>query len=203
VGKLGGGRKKRASHAIIGSPEEFEFDDINDSYWTDRIIQNCSEEQPSGDGHNREVKYQLVTFDPDKSLKSSRRSYSRKRFSNGNHQMAMEEPIRHIGERKQDNSPTELILNFSEGESIPSEINLNKIFKRFGPLREDETEVDLETSRARVVFKRCSDAEVALSSAEKFNIFGEMVVHYQLSYSPSVSIKTWPMETSHGLEDAT
>ncbi|XP_052200575.1 uncharacterized protein LOC127806974 isoform X2 [Diospyros lotus] len=203
VGKLGGGRKKRASHAIIGSPEEFEFDDINDSYWTDRIIQNCSEEQPSGDGHNREVKYQLVTFDPDKSLKSSRRSYSRKRFSNGNHQMAMEEPIRHIGERKQDNSPTELILNFSEGESIPSEINLNKIFKRFGPLREDETEVDLETSRARVVFKRCSDAEVALSSAEKFNIFGEMAVHYQLSYLPSVSIKTWPMETSHGLEDAT
>ncbi|KAL7253010.1 hypothetical protein ACSBR1_007518 [Camellia fascicularis] len=203
TGKQGGGRKRKASHGIIGSPEDFEFDDVNDSYWTDRIIQNNSEEQPSGDGQNREGEYQLMAFDPDKPVKSNRRSYSRKRYSNGNHEMAMEEPMGYIEERRQENLPTELILNFSEGDYIPSEVNLNKIFRRFGPLKESETEVDLETSRARVVFKKCSDAEVAFSSAGKFNIFGQTIVNYELSYSPSISFRSLPLATSQGQEDAT
>ncbi|PSS33439.1 Serine/threonine-protein kinase [Actinidia chinensis var. chinensis] len=196
MGKLGGGRKKKASHANTSFPEEFEFDDVNDSYWTDRIIQNNAEEQPSGDSQNT-VKYQLVAISPDKSLKPNRRSYSRKRYSNGNHEMDLEEPVGYIEETKRDNLPTELILNFSEGDSIPSEMNLNRIFRRFGPLKESETEVDLGTSRARVVFKKCSDAEVAFSSSGKFHIFGPMIINYQISYSPSISFKTLPLLTAH------
>ncbi|GFY84583.1 Tudor/PWWP/MBT superfamily protein [Actinidia rufa] len=172
MGKLGGGRKKKASHANTSFPEEFEFDDVNDSYWTDRIIQNNAEEQPSGDSQNT-VKYQLVAFSPDKSLKPNRRSYSRKRYSNGNHEMDLEEPVGYIEETKRDNLPTELILNFSEGDSIPSEMNLNRIFRRFGPLKESETEVDLGTSRARVI-----------------------------SYSPSISFKTLPLLTAQDQDAA-
>ncbi|KAA8539362.1 hypothetical protein F0562_026054 [Nyssa sinensis] len=149
-GKVGGGRKKNASQAIIGAPEEFEFDDVNDSYWTDMIIQNNSEEEPSGNNGNREGEYQLVSFEPDETPKPSRRSYSRKRFSNGNCEMAVEVPIGYIDERNPELFPGELILNFSEGDSVPSEMNLNKMFRHFGPLKESETEVDSETSRARV-----------------------------------------------------
>ncbi|PSR93035.1 Serine/threonine-protein kinase [Actinidia chinensis var. chinensis] len=201
MGKLGSGRKKKASHANTSFPEEFEFDDVNDSYWTDRIIQNNAEEQPSGDSQNT-VKFQLVAFNPDKSLKPNRRSYSRKQYSNGNHEMDLEEPVGYIEETKRDNLPTELIMNFSEGDSIPSEMNLNRIFRRFGPLKESETEVDLETSRARVVFKKCSDAEVAFSSSGKFHIFGPMIVNYQLSYSPSISFKALPLLTSQDQDAA-
>uniref|UniRef100_A0A803R5A3 RRM domain-containing protein n=1 Tax=Cannabis sativa TaxID=3483 RepID=A0A803R5A3_CANSA len=84
-------------------------------------------------------------------------------------------------------------MNFSEVKSMPSESNLNKMFRRFGPLKEMETEVDRESSSARVVFKKSSDAEVACSSAEKFHIFGSTLVNYQLSYTPTLPCKASPV----------
>ncbi|KAK9154140.1 hypothetical protein Sjap_001620 [Stephania japonica] len=82
-------------------------------------------------------------------------------------------------------TPTALILNFPEVNSIPLDRNLNRIFSRFGPLKEAETEVMKDTSSARVVFKKRTDAEVACNSAAKFSIFGSTVVTYQLMYLPS------------------
>ncbi|KAK9282993.1 hypothetical protein L1049_011220 [Liquidambar formosana] len=194
--KVGGGRKKKASRFVIGSPETFEFEDMKDSYWTDRIIQNGSEEQQL----HRNKRDQLVTLGLEGQV--SPRSYSRKKSYYGNHEIAGEKSASYVDERKQDLSPTELILNFPEVHSVPSETSLNKMFKRFGPLKESETEVDRETSRARVVFKRCSDAEVAFSSAAKFNIFGPTLVNYQLSYSPSVPFKASPIAMTRDQEDA-
>ncbi|KAI8539845.1 hypothetical protein RHMOL_Rhmol09G0214800 [Rhododendron molle] len=209
LGRVGGGRKKK-THGV-GHSEEFEFDDVNDSYWTDMSIQNNLEEQPSGDNKNREGEYQLVAFDPNKPHKSSRRAYSRKkRFSNANYEPETEEANTYIDKVKQDMSPAELLLNFSEGDPVPSVLNLGRTFRRFGPLKESETEVDVETGRARVVFKRGSDAQVALSSAGTFNIFGPVAVNYQLNYTPSklnytpsISFETFPLATAQGLEDAT
>ncbi|KAK2979313.1 hypothetical protein RJ640_013277 [Escallonia rubra] len=164
--RVAGGRKRKASNGEIRCPEEFEFDDVNDSYWTDRVVQDHAEEQLLHNLHNslEGGGNQLVVFEPDKSLKSNRRSYSRKRIPSGNHEMEAEEPNEQIDVRK-GRLPAELLLNFTEGGFVPSEINLNKMFRRFGPLKESETEVDSETSRAKVVFKRGSDAEVAFSSA--------------------------------------
>ncbi|XP_044461794.1 uncharacterized protein LOC123193071 [Mangifera indica] len=191
-----GGKRKRSSHSIIGSPETFEFEDMSDTYWTDRVIQNGAEEQPSG-GNGRE--YQIVPVEQGKTAQKSRRSYSRKQYSDGNQDLAPPKPPGYIDE----NSPAELILNFPGVDCIPSETNLNKIFKRFGPLKESETEIDEETSRARVVFRKCSDAEVASSSAAKFNIFGSIVVNYQISYIISVPFRTSPIVTTLGEEYAT
>ncbi|KAJ4720859.1 Tudor/PWWP/MBT superfamily protein [Melia azedarach] len=191
---------KKPSHSIGGSPETFEFEDMSDTYWTDRVIQNGAEEEqpsaPASTGRNSRG-YQIVPVDL-KPAQKSRRSYSRKQYSNGNHDVAPPKPPGYVDE----NSPAELIMNFAEVDTIPSETNLNKMFRRFGPLKESETEIDRETSRARVVFKRCSDAEVAHSSAAKFNIFGPMVVNYQLSYSISEPFKASPMVTSLGEEYA-
>ncbi|KAF9590059.1 hypothetical protein IFM89_030371, partial [Coptis chinensis] len=69
-------------------------------------------------------------------------------------------------------SPTTLLMSFTDSGCIPSILNLNKIFRRFGPLKESETEVLKHMSSAKVVFKKRSDAEVAFGSAAKFKIFG-------------------------------
>lgn len=95
-----------------------------------------------------------------------------------------EKTINRLNDNKyvNDFSPTALLMNFMESDSVPSEINLNKIFRRFGPLKESETKVLRDTGSATVVFKKQIDAEVAFSSAAKFSIFGAVHVSYQLRF---------------------
>ncbi|KAI3459028.1 hypothetical protein Pfo_015691 [Paulownia fortunei] len=197
------GRKKKAEPTTGGSAEEFEFDDVNDSYWTDRIVQNYSEEQLLNNSENGAGNLQLVPFGVEKSVKLGRKSHSRKRFSSGNYPTAATELDENVKRRKQESSPAELILNFAERNCVPSEINLNKMFRRFGPLMESETEVDHESGCAKVIFKRGSDAEVARNSSEKFNIFGPVLVNYQIGYSPLISVKILPLAVPQCQEDAT
>ncbi|KAK4433156.1 hypothetical protein Salat_1077800 [Sesamum alatum] len=205
------GRKKKADPTIGGSGEEFEFDDVNDSYWTDRIVQNYSEEQllhntENGAGAGAGAgagNLQLVPFGAEKSVKPGRKPHSRKRFSTGNYPTTDTELDESNKRRKQESSPAELILNFAERNNVPSEINLNKMFRRFGPLMESETEVDHDSGRAKVIFKRGSDAEVARNSAEKFNIFGPVLVNYQIGYSPLISVKILPHAIPQSQEDVT
>lgn len=204
IDKIGGKRKK--SSQIMGSPETFEFEDMSDTYWTDRVIQNGAEEQPSAPAapagpaatSGNTQRYQVVPVEL-KPVQKSRRSYSRKQYSDANHDLTPPKPPGYVDE----NAPAELIINFSEMDTIPSETNLSKMFRCFGPLKESETEVDRESSRARVVFKKCSDAEVAHSSATKFNIFGPKVVNYQLSYTISEQFKALPIGASLGEDYAT
>ncbi|KAJ9159980.1 hypothetical protein P3X46_025425 [Hevea brasiliensis] len=189
-----GCKRRQASHSIFCSPETFEFEDMNDTYWTDRVIQNGSEEQPPRKSRKRDN--QLVSMDQDKALNKSN---SRKRYSDGNYGLSAEKPVSYVDE----NAPAELVMHFPVVDCVPSEISLNKMFRRFGPLKESETEVDKDTNRARVVFKKCSDAEAAYGSAPKFNIFGSVLVNYQLNYTISVPFKSQPMNALQGEEDAT
>ncbi|CAI9767449.1 unnamed protein product [Fraxinus pennsylvanica] len=196
------GRKKKASLAADGTGE-FEFDDANDSYWTDRIVQNYSGEQLLQARENGGGQYPPVPYDPEKYQNSGRRPNSRKRYSRGNLVKASEESNEYVNKRKQESLPAELVLNFAERDSLPSEINLTRIFKRFGPLMESKTEVDRDSGRAKVIFKNGSDAEVAFSSAAKFNIFGPVLVNYQLVHSPATSVQSFPLAIYQGQEDAT
>ncbi|XP_071732885.1 uncharacterized protein [Rutidosis leptorrhynchoides] len=185
-------RKRKISNE--NDPEEFEFDDVNDSYWTDRIIQNYPDEQLLQEHQNGGAEqHQIVTYEQDKQqhVKPTRRS-NKKRFFSSNHEIEAKEQLELI-ERRRLNLATEVLMKFTEGIYFPSEIHLNKMFRRFGPLMESETEVDRQSGRARVVFKKCSDAEVAHSSAGKFNIFGSIVVKYELNYTPLISYKPLPL----------
>ncbi|KAL9677752.1 hypothetical protein QQ045_005988 [Rhodiola kirilowii] len=192
------GRKRKALSSVMGSPETFEFEDMKDSYWTDRVIQNGGEEKP--ERKERKLNYQIVSLEPPASLSKSPRVHSRKRYSNGNPKISLERPPCAIDKSKQDMLPAELILNFPDINSVPSETKLNNMFRRFGPLKEFETEVDRESNRARIVFKRASDAEVAYSSSQKFNIFGSTNVRYELSYTPSVSYKATKIPATQSME---
>ncbi|KAG6765263.1 hypothetical protein POTOM_029290 [Populus tomentosa] len=179
--KVGG--KRKTSHSSVGFPETFEFEDMNDTYWTDRVIQNGSEEQPPRKSRKRDNLFVPVVLD-----KPSGRSNSRKRYSDSSYDVSTQKPVGYVDEK----APAELVMHFPVVDSVPSEISLNKMFRRFGPLKESETEVDRDTNRARVIFKRCSDAEAAYGSAPKFNIFGPILVNYQLNYTISVPFKTPP-----------
>ncbi|GFP92946.1 serine/threonine-protein kinase atm [Phtheirospermum japonicum] len=197
------GRKKRPEQATAGGPAEgFEFDDdVNDSYWTDRIVQNYSEVQlVLNNRENGLGNFQLVPFVAEKSGKPGRKPNSRKRFSDSTTVIELDERVKR---RRQESSPAELILNFAERNNIPSEINLNKMFRRFGPLMESETEVDHESGCAKVIFKRGSDAEVARSSSEAFNVFGPVLVNYQIGYEPLISVRVLPIALPLPQEDVT
>ncbi|KAI3798154.1 hypothetical protein L1987_33423 [Smallanthus sonchifolius] len=183
-------------------PEEFDFDfdDVNDSYWTDRIIQNHSEDQPLQDDQNGAVEeHPVVEYEPEKPAKRRRRSSKKqKQALSSNHEQEPEpepevEEESELVRKRRENLATEVVLKFEEGINFRSEMQLNKMFRRFGPLLESETEVDRAGGRARVVFKKCFDAEVAHNSAGKFNIFGSVSVSYELNYSPLVSYKPLPL----------
>ncbi|KAJ6811491.1 uncharacterized protein M6B38_152930 [Iris pallida] len=84
-------------------------------------------------------------------------------------------------------TPTALILSFTEPDALPTEADLMRIFSRYGPLKEAETEVLRKTNRAKVVFKSRIDAELAFSSAGKYSAFGPALVSYRLRYLQPLS----------------
>ncbi|PIA39800.1 hypothetical protein AQUCO_02600335v1 [Aquilegia coerulea] len=215
--KNGGGRSgigsRRPLNIEISSNDTFDFEDLGDSYWTDRIIQSSPEKELSHrnkrKGSSFEVEDALSLSLAEQNLdedyvpikeKPSRKNQKRKKktqvvlpvdetaasdselFSLNDYEGATEEPVSRLNENNYVHAsyPMALLMSFSELDSIPSEINLNKIFRRFGPLKESETEVVRDTSSAKVVFKKQADAEVAFSSAAKFSIFGSAHVNYQL-----------------------
>ncbi|KAK9126836.1 hypothetical protein Scep_015682 [Stephania cephalantha] len=205
------------SDAEIRSAYTFDFEDMSDTYWTDRVIQSSPEEQQRV-SRKRKGKSQAdlslevadhgslsnPTFDtneqdgdgndmlqPGKQRRRRRRSklelHTNMGSPLGSKQQNYDDEHDMLQPNHLNENPTALILNFPEVNSIPSERNLNRIFSRFGPLKEAETEITKDTSSARVVFKKRIDAEVACNSAGKFSIFGSTVVTYQLMYLPSAT----------------
>ncbi|XP_062006366.1 uncharacterized protein LOC133723533 [Rosa rugosa] len=108
------------------------------------------------------------------------------KFPDGDHDSEAVKPAS-PSESCEEDSPAALILNFSDLESLPSEASLNKIFSIFGPLNESQTELLKNTNRAKVVFRRRSDAQKAFSSAGKYSTFGPSLESYRLKYPLSPS----------------
>ncbi|KAL3825927.1 hypothetical protein ACJIZ3_021956 [Penstemon smallii] len=152
----------------IETTDKFGFEGIEDSYWTDRIIQRHTQDHVS-----KEAASELeasVNKDGDAAIMD----------------LDTENPLVRGNELSKDYSPTAMILEFTNSESIPSVSNLNEIFSRYGPLNESDTKVASKSKRARVVFKRRADAETAFSSPGKFSIFGPSLFRYHLDYAPSL-----------------
>ncbi|XP_050380264.1 uncharacterized protein LOC126797634 [Argentina anserina] len=124
-------------------------------------------------------------------------------FADGDHGLESVKPAL-LSETSEEDSPAALILNFSDLESLPSEVNLNRIFSCFGPLNESQTELLKKTNRAKVVFKRRSDAQKAFSSAGKYSTFGPSLQSYRLKYplSPSKASSSSPKVAKQGKMDA-
>lgn len=210
VEMVGGKRGRRKStNSIPGSSEAFPSDFVQDSYWSDLIISENPEEEPTSSGQKRkgesQTKGQKKKGKSEKDISPSvphtpqHLQVGCASVDNGQ-EVAPERPSNNSEENNEECMPTALILSFNEPDSVPSESDLISIFGRYGSLREEETEVLRKANRAKVVFKRRADAEVAFSSAGKYGIFGPALVSYQLRYLPS-SPKTSPNSTPEGKRD--
>ena len=210
------GGKTRKKSTKPGFHEKSKLDVMNDSYWTDRIIQSLPEEHSSLLENLNEARENLpgtpsekvsAAVEPQEGFDSFEMSLtidSMRQKSGEKPESDAVKPVGHLEESfRPDPSPTALILNFKDVDAIPSEANLNKIFSRFGPLNEPESEVIRKSNRAKVVFKRRSDAETAFSSAGKFSIFGPSLVSYRLKYLSSSPSKASPGAKKRGRKDTT
>ena len=166
------------------APMTSAMEPCKDSYWTDRIIQCISEEQSSS--KNRNGRDEFLPQTPESGYPFSKSQPASETSADRYH--GSEEPsklVEHLDESSTEGfSPTALSLKFTSLESVPSTTDLNKIFGRFGPLIESRTELIEKSNRARVVFRRRSDAETAFSSAGKYSIFGPSLVSYRLRILP-------------------
>ncbi|EXC16276.1 Serine/threonine-protein kinase ATM [Morus notabilis] len=160
---------------------------VNESYWSERIGRSVPEDQNEMGEVRLETSKEEIT-QTTLGLDSEQKTYS-ENLETEAEKLATDPST---GSSKEDLSPTALILNFTDFDSVPSETILNKIFSRYGPLNESETEVFKKSSRAKVVFKRRSDAETAFSSAGKYSTFGPSLLSYRLKYLSSRPGKASP-----------
>ncbi|KAG2325731.1 hypothetical protein Bca52824_008459 [Brassica carinata] len=198
VPEKGSSKRSRTSNSnAAGGTEAFEFEEMGDTYWTDRVIHNGGEEQTPAATEKENYQVVPVELKPAQ-VKRTRRPYRRR-------QSQISYPLPSASEKPADfdeNAPAELIMYFAETDTLPSEKSLSKMFRHFGPIRDSQTEVDEEKNRARVVFRKGGDAEVAYKSAGKFNIFGTKTVNYELSFTITESFKVQPYVVSLGEEEA-
>ncbi|XP_026426245.1 uncharacterized protein LOC113322385 isoform X2 [Papaver somniferum] len=236
LNSAGSVKQRKKSEQMVGSAETFDFEDTNDSYWTDRIVRNTSDEQAAGKNAEgkeetdleanptqkdnvsqapgnscqlavpkelhaagkkeptpsiRKNRKRKGNNDQENPIGSSESGPSTKKPSSRGSRKKKEPPlaltdnnVNQLSDVQEKKGPTALLLKFTEPYSVPSVTNLNKTFRRFGPLKESETQVVKDSNSAVVVFKVYNDAEVAISSAGKFSIFGPAVVSYELSCFP-------------------
>ncbi|XP_051127334.1 PWWP domain-containing protein 5-like [Andrographis paniculata] len=164
----------------LGAADNFGVDGSEDSYWPDRIIQSYPEHQEIPLTDNLRAAELEANTDPVLNLVDNIKE--RDIGSTGLDGEGSSLPMK---EASEEYFPTGLILNFTSLESIPPIENLNEIFRRYGPLQEEDTEVLTKSKRAKLTFKRREDAETAFSSTGKYSIFGPSLVSYRLNYTPS------------------
>ncbi|KAE8666216.1 Tudor/PWWP/MBT superfamily protein, putative isoform 4 [Hibiscus syriacus] len=157
-----------------------EFTSIKDSSCSERIIQCLPEEQLTVDKNNQTMEKGFSVVESHTAAKACANVDSEQMHATVDENLGME---------TEDQSPTSLILKFSDIDSVPAVEELNKIFSRYGPLVTRGTEVFRKSIQAKVVFKRRTDAETAFSSSGKYSIFGPSLISYRLKRLASTPSK--------------
>lgn len=78
--------------------------------------------------------------------------------------------------------PIGLFMKFPLSFALPSEFQLNAIFKEFGALGSAGARVFRETASAQVIFKHASEAERAYKCVKQVNPFGNASVAFRLQH---------------------
>uniref|UniRef100_A0A0D9WHF4 PWWP domain-containing protein n=1 Tax=Leersia perrieri TaxID=77586 RepID=A0A0D9WHF4_9ORYZ len=173
------GRKRK----VLPSPEVETTDHMQDSYWSGLSLHNhpihdLRRASTSTRPRRRRRSSQDTYFHPQQNLQHGLLS-PKKQIQ------VIERSIIHVDEKIADEvKPTALVLSFGRSTALPSETDLIKMFGRYGPLKESETEVHTSSNTVKVVFKKRADAERAFSFAGKFSTFGPSLRSYRLVNMP-------------------
>ncbi|MBA0706804.1 hypothetical protein Golax_018892 [Gossypium laxum] len=180
-------REKSTGSKVTGRSE---LASIKDSSCSDRIIRCLPEEQSLVDKDN-ETSEASPNTQP--TVQASVNTDSEPKHTVEGEILGTETEKQQIADSDEsftrDQTPTALILNFSDIDSVPSVEDLNKTFSHYGPLVSPGAEVFKKSTRAKVVFKRRADAETAFSSSGKYSIFGPSLVSYRLKRLAVTPIK--------------
>ncbi|XP_062231610.1 uncharacterized protein LOC133929043 [Phragmites australis] len=170
------GRKRK----VLPFPEVETTDHMQDSYWSGLSLHNHPihdiRKASSTTRLRRRRRSSQQTYVPSSELGASG---PKKQIQ------VIERSIIHVDEKMVDElKPTALILSFARSAALPSEMDLIKMFSRYGPLKETKTEVHKDTNTVKVVFKKRIDAEIAFSVAGKYGTFGPSLRSYRLVNMP-------------------
>ncbi|XP_039016249.1 uncharacterized protein LOC120146823 isoform X2 [Hibiscus syriacus] len=146
------------------------FTSIKDSSSSERIIQRLPEELLTVDKKDQTTEKGLLVVESHAAVDENLGMEAEKQIA-------------------EDQSPTSLILKFSDIDSSPSVEELNKVFSLYGPLVTQGTEVFKKSIQAKVVFKRRTDAGTAFSSFGKYSIFRPSLDSYRLKRLASAPTK--------------
>ncbi|XP_010481248.1 PREDICTED: DNA ligase 1-like [Camelina sativa] len=160
-----GKKRGRPSNSDVAGTEAFEFEEMGDTYWTDRVIHNGGEEQtpPTEKGN-----YQVVPVE----LKPAQVQRTRRPYKRRQTQIHIPLSVSDKPANFDENAPAELVMKFSEADTIPPEKSLSKMFRHFGPIRESQTEVDKENNR---VVKAVEEVLTTIQSDEVLGLLTETV----------------------------
>ncbi|KAG1337985.1 hypothetical protein COCNU_04G002910 [Cocos nucifera] len=212
VQKIGSKRgRKRTVNPQSPSSDMSTADHMQDSYWSDMIYHNSStnDVKRKGDSHMRSLRKRRKSGGKTSlSLSLDRISGTARHLQVGTispkmkQALTTERSVISLEEKIVDEcTPTALILSFNRSSPLPSQTDLIRIFSRYGPLKEAETEVQSMTNHVKIVFKKRADAEIAFSSAGKYSIFGPALLSYCLRYLPSTPSAS-PNTPPQGKNDA-
>ncbi|CAH9090180.1 unnamed protein product [Cuscuta europaea] len=180
-----GGILVRECHGVApsndGTTESSVVDGVEDSYWTNRIVQGNPEQlvfcTPAAQ-YEKNVPVTLV--DGQLNLEEHVLFDTETQYE----MISRDDLQRDADGEAEEDYPTALILTFKSPECVPSAADLNEMLGQFGPIDESQTEGTNKTKRAKVVFRRRCDAESAFNGAGTFSFFGASLVGYRLDYAP-------------------
>ncbi|XP_010243056.1 PREDICTED: uncharacterized protein LOC104587226 [Nelumbo nucifera] len=165
-------------------------DGSNYGKYNDQVALRGSQKRKSSEFNSQ------VTDPPPTEHKAKRKKITKEEASSGKSNSKVEHTagtsdlkVNHgkEGSDREASSAIALLLTFAPGFSLPSKDDLITMFSRFGALNESETEVLRDSSCARVVFLKSTDAKEAFSSSEKASPFGNAVVNYRLRHLSGAS----------------
>nr|BAJ88753.1 predicted protein [Hordeum vulgare subsp. vulgare] len=174
---------------MLPCPKEEITDHMQDAYWSGLSLHTVSTQSLKGaSGKTRPIRRRRATrrtCAPSSDLSSPVQNMHPETLDVNRKIEVIKRSIIHVDEKMlHDVNPTALVFCFGKSIALPSKMDFIRMFSRYGPLKETETETHKNTNTVKVVFRKRVDAERAFSAAGNFGSFGPSLRSFRLVNMP-------------------